>query len=125
MLAALDVESGTVTACVKGTGLDRQEVSHHPVSQAAILGRTLPFWSEIRSLASDAHALFPEFGVCGYDIAVCDDGPKIVECNDNPFHTLYQTAHGRGALNSDLAPVWETVVQRQKQQLARLKAAGA
>ncbi|MEE4187815.1 MAG: sugar-transfer associated ATP-grasp domain-containing protein [Roseobacter sp.] len=121
MLAAVDLETGQVTGCVKGEGIDTVEITHHPETGEVIIGQCLPHWQAVKALATDAHALFPEFGVCGYDIAICDDGPKIIECNDNPFHTLYQIAHRRGALNSNFAPIWDAVAKRQKERLARQK----
>lgn len=123
MIAALDMDSGEVASCHRGTGLEREEVTAHPVSGAQIKGTVLPHWNAVKSLAADAHGLFPEFGVCGYDIALCEDGPKIVECNDNPFHTLFQLATGRGITNPELQRVWDAVAARQKQRLARQCAA--
>jgi hypothetical protein len=81
----------------------------------------MPDWQAAIDLARDAHAIFPEFGVCGWDIAMTDEGPKIVECNDNPSHSLYQLAARRGVLNSDFAPIWNAVSDRQQAKIARMK----
>lgn len=121
MLAAIDIASGEVTKCRLGTGLDTKDVSHHPETNAKIVGRMLPHWDSVLKIAEDAHGLFPEFGVCGYDIAICEDGPRIVECNDTPFHTLYQLASRRGIYNRDFAPVWKATEDRQAKLLAHNK----
>ncbi|MEP1521091.1 sugar-transfer associated ATP-grasp domain-containing protein [Ascidiaceihabitans sp.] len=121
LLAMLDLASGTVTTCNRGAGLETETFDDHPVSGVAVVGQTLPFWAETLQMATDAHAVFPEFGVCGFDIAVTADGPKVLECNDNPSHMLYQLASGKGVNNADLAPVWAAVATRQTKQLARLK----
>ena len=121
MLAALDLDTGTVTRCQRGSGLTAERITQHPVTDATIQGRTMPCWTETLALAQAAHAVFPEFGVCGWDIAITQEGPVIVECNDNPMHTLYQHAFGRGILNSDLAPVWDRVAARQGETLARMQ----
>lgn len=121
MLAALDLKTGAVTACRVGAGMDTLEITAHPVTGAQIVGTTLPHWEATKTLAAQAHALFPEFGVCGFDIAICADGPKVIECNDNPFHMLYQLATRRGIHNEELAPLWNAVAQRQAEKLARQK----
>lgn len=123
LLADLDLKHGTVKACLRGTGPSAEMLTVHPVSGKIVVGTTLPFWSETLKLAVDAHAVFPEFGVCGFDIAVTHEGPKVLECNDNPAHMLYQIAANRGLQNPDLAPIWARVVARQQSQVARMKAA--
>lgn len=123
LLADLDLECGTVKACLRGTGPGAQMLAEHPVSNEPLVGTTLPFWSETLEIAVKAHAVFPEFGVCGFDIAVTNEGPKVLECNDNPAHMLYQLAARRGVQNPDLAPIWARVVARQKNQVARMKTA--
>ena len=123
ILGALDLETGGVTRAQLGSGVAAKTVETHPVSGAQLVGTMLPFWQETLGLAADAHNLFPEFGVCGFDVAVTGEGPRILECNDNPNHGLYQFATGRGAWNETLAATWTTVIARQEKQLARQKAA--
>jgi len=122
LLALLDLASGAVLTCVRGTGLKSQDMADHPTSGQPLIGVTLPHWAETLKIACDAHAVFPEFGVCGFDVAVTADGPRILECNDNPSHMLYQIAAARGVANADLAPIWQAVAERQTSQVARLNA---
>ncbi len=122
LLALLDVANGKVQNCRRGTGLETEEITTHPESGEAIVGAHIPYWHEAVKLACAAHDLFPEFGVCGFDIAITAEGPRIIECNDNPSHTLYQLAARKGIWNEDLAPTWNAVIERQKKQLARHKA---
>ncbi|WP_415921505.1 sugar-transfer associated ATP-grasp domain-containing protein [Tateyamaria sp. SN6-1] len=121
LLAALDLDTGAVTRCVMGTGLAQRETPEHPVSGARIVGTALPHWEATVQIARDAHAVFPEFGVCGFDIAVTQNGPNILECNDNPSHNLFQIASGTGVLSPALTPLWDAVGDRQAKQLQRLK----
>ena len=123
LLADLDLGGGMIKACLRGTSLSAEMLTRHPVSNAPLVGAALPFWSETLEIAVEAHAVFPEFGVCGFDIAVTNEGPKVLECNDNPAHMLYQLAARRGLENPDLAPIWARVVARQEKQVARMKAA--
>lgn len=81
----------------------------------------MPDWQAVVDLARDAHAIFPEFGDCGWDIAMTVGGPKVVEYNDNPSHSLYQHAARRGVLNTDFLPIWDAVADRQQAKLVRMK----
>jgi hypothetical protein len=120
LLGMLDLETGTVTGCQRGSGIKAEFLPNHPTSGAPVIGVTLPFWQQTLKAAVDAHSVFPEFGVCGFDIAVTPEGPKVLECNDNPAHMLYQLAAGRGIQGPELSPIWERVVARQKKQLKRM-----
>lgn len=123
LLAHLDLVTGEVLTCMRGTGLGAETFSDHPRSGEPVVGVTLPHWAETLQVACDAHAVFPEFGVCGFDVAVTADGPRVLECNDNPSHMLYQLGAGRGLMNDDLAPLWQGVVDRQSSQVRKIGAA--
>lgn len=123
LLAHLDLDTGKVLTCVRGTGLRAETLSDHPQSGEPVIGVTLPHWAETLKIACDAHAVFPEFGVCGFDVAVTADGPRVLECNDNPSHMLYQLGAGRGLMNDDLTPLWQGVIDRQSRQVSKIEAA--
>lgn len=107
-------DAGQVGKCRIGTGLDGRWIEEHPVSGARFDSVQMPFWDDIQRVASEAHGLFPEFGMVGWDIAVTPDGPVIVECNDNPFHVLWQLANGRGIRNADFMPVFDAAAARSQ-----------
>ncbi|QJF52474.1 sugar-transfer associated ATP-grasp domain-containing protein [Roseobacter ponti] len=123
MIARVDMQTGEVLACRQGTGPDTIDVENHPETGAAIVGLKLPGFEDACDLARRAHALMPDLGVCGWDIGLTVDGPVIIECNNSPFHTLYQLAHRRGVMNPDLMPVWEATAARQKERLTFIRAA--
>ncbi len=106
MIAQVD-EHGQVGACKIGTGLEARMIDTHPVSGARFDSVKVPDWDAVQQVASEAHALFPEFGIIGWDIAITPDGPVIIEANDNPYHALWQLPEGRGILNPDMTPVFD------------------
>lgn len=53
----------------------------HPATGARIAGRILPLWPETRDLVVRAHRLFPDRIMLGFDVAVTDRGPVIIEGN--------------------------------------------
>jgi hypothetical protein len=90
---------GRATDLASGLGLwyDR-----HPFSDAPILGRSLPMWPDCVALAIRAHANFPDRIIIGWDIAVLEDGPYLIEGNRGPDSDILQRPTrrplGRGRL---------------------------
>ncbi len=113
MIAEVD-NSGRVMHCVQGTGPDYTRIEKHPVSEAVFADIQIPHWNALNKTALDAHALFPEFGIVGWDIAIGQDGPIIIEANANPHHVLYQLASGRGIKNADFMPQFEAVASESQ-----------
>lgn len=106
MAGQLDRETGKLLRVRRGMAHQIEDLTHHPVSGVCFDGFTFPHWKKIERIACDAHAIFPEFGLVGWDMAVGPDGPVIVECNDNPYHNLYQITHDRGIMNPEYAEVF-------------------
>jgi hypothetical protein len=103
LLAQLDIDSGRVMRVMRGTGNEREEVSHHPDTGIRILGMNVPNWREVRQLAMDGAKLLNELPLVGWDIAPIDSGAVLFEPNVTPDFQLHQIADLRGILDADLA----------------------
>lgn len=57
--------------------------STHPDTGAQIEGRSVPCWAQAKALAIAAHRQFNDRVVVGWDIAILDDGPILIEGNGN------------------------------------------
>ncbi len=68
-------------------------VDVHPTTGAAIAGRTLPHWNEALHLACTAHRQFDAMVVVGWDVAITESGPVLVEGNGSPCVNLIQRPH--------------------------------
>jgi hypothetical protein len=64
--------------------------SRHPTTNARIEGTRLPFWDEVKALAVRAHDAFSDRVLIGWDIAIAQDGPIIIEGNRGPDMDLMQ-----------------------------------
>jgi hypothetical protein len=64
--------------------------THHPDTGGMIEGRFLPLWAETRGLAERAHAAFADRHIIGWDMAILEDGPHIVEANGGPDTDMHQ-----------------------------------
>lgn len=78
--SAVDVATGTLG---RGTTLEpaSEWVDTHPVTGVLIPGRVLPYWSDVLRLAGQAHRVFSDFVVVGWDIGITENGPIIIEGN--------------------------------------------
>ncbi|MDK3016955.1 sugar-transfer associated ATP-grasp domain-containing protein [Pseudodonghicola flavimaris] len=121
MVAAVD-DAGRLSRARIGTGLQGRWIAEHPVSGMAFDGFEVPHFHAALDVAARAHAMFPDFGLIGWDIAICADGPVIIEANDSPHHTLYQLAFGQGVRNPGLLPRLEAAIARSDRMRAAKKA---
>lgn len=82
--APLDLASGELgpARSLKITEAMRRTVfERHPKTGARIAGRRLPSWNDIVQLALRAHGDFGGFHSVGWDIAITDGGPVLIEGN--------------------------------------------
>ena len=89
--AAVALDSGRLSRATNlGTDARLGWLSTHPDTGAKIEGRVLPLWSKVKQLAVAAHRAFGDRVVIGWDIAILDDGPILIEGNGNPDMDILQ-----------------------------------
>lgn len=64
--------------------------SAHPDTGAQIEGAAIPCWDEVKARAVAAHRAFDDRVVIGWDVAILEDGPILVEGNGNPDLDILQ-----------------------------------
>jgi hypothetical protein len=114
MLARLDLASGTVQRVTSGAGLELAEHTVHPDTQTPMIGLSVPNWADAVSTAIEAARLLRLMPLIGFDIAMSESGPVIVEMNHNPDFFLNQLADTRGVLDAD----FQKVIENQKRKAA-------
>jgi Sugar-transfer associated ATP-grasp len=65
----------------------------HPVTGAAIAGMRLPCWPETVAMVAKAASLFPDRIMVGFDVAITDRGPTIIEGNVQQGTDMVQRTH--------------------------------
>jgi len=108
MLAALDIDGGTVIRVIRGIGPDMEKVEAHPDTGAPLVGFKVPYWQEAQALAKKCAGLFPKLGFTSTDIAITSEGPVVVEVNSGSAFSLFQLAYGRGFLTDQFVTFLET-----------------
>ncbi len=79
----------------------------HPETGARIAGRVLPCWPETVAMVAKCANLFPDRTMIGFDVAITDRGPVIIEANVQQSAENVQRTHdlpaGRQRLGELLA----------------------
>lgn len=93
-VAKVDIQRGLVGPA-SDSWKDRPCVWHkiHPVSGAPIEGRILPRWRETVAMVERAHSLFPDQIMLGFDVAITERGPVIIEGNVQSGCDMIQRTH--------------------------------
>lgn len=98
MLAAVDSTSGVIQRVVRGDGPNMEEIGDHPDTGARLLGEALPDWRRLMDLVTENAGVFRPIRFQSWDVALCEDGPVVVEVNAGSAFNLSQLAKGEGFL---------------------------
>lgn len=99
LTSAIEIADGRLSAAVGSSSRiwpDMHTVHEHPDTGTRIEEFTLPHWTELTALVIRAHQAFPELGVIGWDVAITDHGPVLIEANHAWDINLLQVSHRRG-----------------------------
>lgn len=69
-------------------------LDHHPFTGARITGRPVPFWHDALDLAISTHTQLASPYIVGWDIAITERGPVIIEANKSPDLEIEQRLSG-------------------------------
>src|SRR5690554_1846380 len=79
----VDIETGTVKFPIQFDGWRKiKDITHHPDSDIPIDGMVIDNWKSIKSQVKDFQKSFPFIKAAGWDIAITDEGPVVIEVND-------------------------------------------
>lgn len=121
MLGTIDIESGRITRVVRGSGIAQEQVEVHSDSGMRMIDFELPMWAEAKDLTLRAMKTFSSMGIIGWDVALTDAGPVIVEPNESPDYILPQLADRRGILDARM----RALIAERKAEFAAIGKAAA
>jgi hypothetical protein len=81
IFCGVDLDTGRLTGPRRLIGRSVEPVGTHPDTGEPIEGFVLPHWAMIRHEITTIGRAFPQLVHLGYDIAITDDGFKIIEIN--------------------------------------------
>ncbi len=88
IFAYVDIKTGKIYT--DGCDIELKIYKTHPQTGAAFKGFQIPYWEETLEMLKKASALIPEIGYIGWDVAITNNGPLIIEGNNDPGYALYQ-----------------------------------
>lgn len=102
LIGAVEPSTGVMAKATRGVGPALEPVATHPDSGHSLQDVTLPLVKEAVALALEASTGFPGLHIQSWDIALCPDGPVILEMNPGGNLNLVQLCTGQGALTPEL-----------------------
>jgi len=101
LAAPIDISTGKVSGSGVYSDITKSDESVHPVTGVSIVGFQIPFWSEACQMARDAALFDTRNRSVGWDIAITENGPELIEGNHNWCKLLWQLPVKKG-LKSEL-----------------------
>jgi len=83
LLAGLDPETGDLIRVVQGLAKEFEPIEAHPDSHCEFAGKRFPEWQAMRDTVLRAASAIPKCRLQGWDVALTDKGPVLVECEGN------------------------------------------
>lgn len=97
MGTGIDLETGKLTQ--PALDKDLNKYTHHPKTSIEITGFQLPYFEEVKKMVKEAALESDKILVVGWDVAITDKGPIIIEGNRRPGFDLVQVVSGRGRMD--------------------------
>ena len=94
IVAPVDIATGRLGPALRRQGRVLVPVERHPDTGTPIAGAQLPFWRETLALAERALDLTHRLMTLGWDIAITDDGPVLIEANPASNPDIAQAPSG-------------------------------
>lgn len=97
MGVSIDPETGKLFGIA--INKDNEEFTHHPTTGVLFDGFQLPCWEESKQMVLDACLMSDKILMIGWDIALSDKGPLIIEANRWPGFDLVQVLADKGRMD--------------------------
>lgn len=96
LTAAVDIDTGIVFTKGVQKLPTRREYLKHPVSGVTLIGFQMPFWEETKQMVYDMARKVDDVRLVGWDVAITNNGPCVVEGNHRGNTTILSVADDIG-----------------------------
>ena len=93
VLALVDIQKGELAT--EAIDINGKAYDKHPVTQEKIVGFQIPYWNEIVKMIKEAAIIVDGVGCVGWDVAITENGPVLIEGNSAPSHYGLQMHYAR------------------------------
>lgn len=94
--APIDVKTGKVYGPGVYGDITKKDVAIHPITKTPVTGFQVPYWDEIINMVKQAALLIPENRSIGWDVAVSESGPELIEGNHDWCKLVWQLPVHKG-----------------------------
>lgn len=92
----IDLETGKITGPGISFDITKPDYYAHPISGIDFIDFEIPYWKDIVSMCEKAALFHPENKSIGWDVAIKDDGPFLLEGNHDWGARLWQMPVKKG-----------------------------
>ena len=94
--APIDEKTGIITGPGVYSDITKQDETFHPVTGTNIIGLQIPFWKETIQLVEEAAKMHTQNRSIGWDIAITESGPDLIEGNHDWCKLVWQLPVKKG-----------------------------
>lgn len=91
MVAGVDLATGEIVT--NGADMANNVFVEHPLTKKKIKGTVVPFFKEALEMVTEACLTKKVEGYLGWDVAIMETGPALIEVNDRPGAVLLSTPY--------------------------------
>ncbi len=98
---------------INNIAADREGIIYkkHPTTKVDIVGFKIPYYEEAIKMVKEAAMVIPEIGYIGFDVAIGEDGPLIIEGNEFPGYDIYQSKVHLSEDKKGLKPKFDEILK--------------
>ena len=93
---------------------DNKVYEYHPMTNTKIVGFKIPHFNEVIELCKRLAKVTPDLGLCGWDIAIADNGLDVVEGNHIPGYDIYQSREQLAPSKEGLKKFFDDAIYPEK-----------
>lgn len=94
VFASIDITNGKVDS--KAFNILGEKFENHPITNHPIEGFQIPFWADVVEMCKSAALEFPDVRCVGWDVAISERGPLLIEGNDRWGRFVWQLPKEQG-----------------------------
>lgn len=117
-LAGVAPETGRLFRAQAGSGPSRRIIERHPETGVDLADFQLPDWEAACALVTGAASATFGTTIIGWDVALTDRGPLIVEGNGDTNHAMWQLAADHGALSPAFLALTDRAIAANRRRIA-------
>ncbi len=94
--APINEKTGVIERPAVYSDITKNDQVNHPITGVNLIGFKVPFWKESLGMVKEAALLYKENRSIGWDVAITNNGPELLEGNHNWCKLLWQLPVKKG-----------------------------